>query len=164
MRPQAYLLLILFILLAASCRQRYWYRSVVWSHSKPYLPITIKVVNESPFFVSHRFEQEIQKACEKQLARRGYYVNAKSSKYQFVLNIKVDSFFVKGLAYIGGYRSSTYEYSGKVLSIMFECAMYDPKRKWNIWKKENELYFFNQENRDLRRSKSLVRYLIRSAT
>ena len=155
---------VLVFCVATSCQQRYWYRSVVWSHSKPYLPITIQVVNESPSLVSKHFEEEIEKACEKQLARRGYFVSTKNAKYNFILNIRVDSFFIRNLAYIGGYNSSTYVHDGRVLSIMFECSMYDPNRKWNTWRKENELFFFRRPQRDLRRSKSLVRYMIRSST
>ena len=159
-----YIFILLVLCVATSCQQRYWYRSVVWSNSKPYLPISIQIVNESPFFISKYFEEEIEKACKKQLARSGYYVSNKNAKYHFVLNLKVDSFPMRGNSFKGGYNSVIYLSDGKVFSLIFDCFMYDPKRKWNMWEKENELYFFNKPQRDLRRSKNLVRYMIRSST
>lgn len=163
MKPRAFILLILFALLAVSCQQRYWYRAVVWSHSKPNYPIKIKIINESPFFVSKRFEEQIQKACEQQLAKLGYIVTKKNPKYEFSLVVKVDSFYVRGIGHVGDFYRNSYAYSGKVLSIMFECFLLDQKNRGKVWSNENELYFFNMENRDLRRSKGLVRYMIRSA-
>jgi hypothetical protein len=73
---------------------------------------------------------------------------------------------VSGLAHIGGERTSLIPYFNKdVQALLLECNLIQAKKdlKWKVWENQNDLYFFNIQKRDLRRSKSMVRYLIRSA-
>ncbi|MCF8429661.1 MAG: hypothetical protein K9G64_05965 [Bacteroidia bacterium] len=163
-------LLLLFTLLTmvfiSSCHRRYWYRSFVWSNSKNDIPVNISITNESPKAISTEFQKIILATCEKQLLKKGYKVTDKKVAFQFNLNLKVESYSVSGLAHIGGEKTSLIPYFNKdVQALLFECNLTQNKKdlKWKVWENQNDLYFFSIQKRDLRRSKSMVRYLIRSA-
>lgn len=161
------LIIAIFALLSlSSCQRRYWYRSFVWSNSKNDLPVNISITNESPGTISPEFEKAILATCEKQLLKKGYKVSTKKTLYKFNIKLKVESYTVSGLAHYGGERTSLIPYYNKdVQAILFECSLFENKKdlKWKVWENNNDLYFFDREKRDLRRSKGMVRYLIRSA-
>ena len=154
------------ILFLSSCHRRYWYRSFVWSNSKNDIPVNISIINESPKAISPDFQKAILATCQKQLLKKGYKVTDKKVSFQFNLTLKVESYSVSGLAHIGGERTSLIPYFNKdVQALLLECNLIQAKKdlKWKVWENQNDLYFFNMQKRDLRRSKSMVRYLIRSA-
>lgn len=161
------LFIAIFALLSlSSCQKRYWYRSFVWSNSKNDLPVNISIVNESPMAISPEFEKAILATCEKQLLKKGYKVITKKAPYQFKIVLKVESYTVSGFAHYGGERTSLIPYYNKdVQAILFDCSLVQIKKdlNWKVWENNNDLYFFDREKRDLRRSKGMVRYLIRSA-
>ena len=98
--------------------------------------------------------------------KKGYQVTNKKALYQFNIKLKVESYSVSGLAHIGFEKTSLIPYYNKdVQAILFECNLFQIKKdlKWKVWENNNDLYFFDKQKRDLRRSKSMVKYLIRSA-
>ena len=162
------LLIITFLnlLFLSSCHRRYWYRSFVWSNSKNDIPVNISIINESPKAISRDFQKVILATCQKQLIKKGYKVTEKNVSFQFNLKLKVESYSVSGLAHIGGERTSLIPYFNKdVQALLLACNLTQTKKdlKWKVWENQNDLYFFNIQKRDLRRGKSMVKYLIRSA-
>lgn len=157
---------LLPIILFSSCHRRYWYRSFVFSSSKNPVPVNISLLNESPKAILPDFQKSILATCEKQLLKKGYKVTDKKASFQFNIKLKVESYSVSGLAHIGGEKTSLIPYYNKdVQAILFECNLFQNKKdlKWKVWENNNDLYFFDKQKRDLRRSKSMVKYLIRSA-
>lgn len=157
---------LLLIVFFSSCHRRYWYRSFVWTSSKNTVPVNISLINDSPKAISTEFQKEILATCQKQLLKKGFKVIDKKAPYQFNIKLKVESYSVSGLAHIGGERTSLIPYYNKdVQAILFECNLFQTKKDLNfkVWENNNDLYFFDVKKRDLRRSKSMVRYLIRSA-
>ncbi|MFA9212685.1 MAG: hypothetical protein ACEQSR_02425 [Candidatus Methylacidiphilales bacterium] len=165
MKSRLYLLSIVLLLLS-SCQKRYWYRSFVFGSSKNLVPVNLIIQNESPTLLTETFEKEMRAACEKQLLKKGYKVVPKKATFQFKLVIKVDKFTVNGLAHYGGERTMLYPYFDKeVKAILFECILTQSKKdlNWTVWENTNDLYFFGKQKRDMRRSRGMVKYLIRSA-
>ncbi len=159
-------LIPIVLLLLSSCQKRYWYRSFVFGSSKNLVPVNVVIQNESPTLLTETFEKEILAACEKQLLKKGYKATAKKAIFQFTLVIKVEKFKVNGLAHYGGERTMLYPYFDKeVKAILFECTLTQSKKDltWQVWENSNDLYFFGKQKRDMRRSKGMVKYLIRSA-
>jgi len=154
------------LLLLSSCQKRYWYRSFVLGSSKNLIPINLSIQNESQALLTKTFENEMLAACEKQLFKKGYKVILKNTTFQFKLIVKVEKFRVNGLAHYGGERTMLYPYFDKeVKAILFECVLTQSKKdlNWTVWENTNDLYFFGKQKRDMRRSKGMVKYLIRSA-
>lgn len=159
-------LIPIVLLLLSSCQKRYWYRSFVFGSSKNLVPVNIVIQNESPTLLTETFEKEILAACEKQLLKKGYKATTKKAIFQFILVIKVEKFKVNGLAHYGGERTILYPYFDKeVKAILFECVLTQSKKDltWKVWENSNDLYFFGKQKRDMRRSRGMVKYLIRSA-
>ncbi len=157
---------LLSVILLSSCQRRYWYRSFVWGSSKSEIPINITIINESPNSISSDFQNAILATCEKQLLKKGYKVTSKKTNFQFQIKLKVESYNVSGLAHYGGEKTSLIPYYNKdVQAILFECNLFQNKKdlNWKVWENNNDLYFFDKKKRDLRRSKGMVKYLIRSA-
>lgn len=165
MKSKLYLLSIVLLLLS-SCQKRYWYRSFVFGSGKNLVPVNLIIQNESPTLLTETFEKEMRTACEKQLLKKGYKVVPKKAIFQFKLVIKVEKFRVNGLAHYGGERTMLYPYFDKeVKAILFECVLSQSKKdlSWTVWENTNDLYFFGKQKRDMRRSRGMVKYLIRSA-
>jgi len=161
-----YILCVFLILILSSCQRRYWYRDFVWSSAKNDELANIKIVNETPQVLDAEFEKEILKACSKQLLKKGFRVIEKKVPFVFTLTIKVESYSVSGLAHYGGLTTILYPYYNKdVKAIVFDCNMSQSKKDlvWKVWENNNDLYYFSKPKRDLRRSISMVKYLIRSA-
>ena len=128
--------------------------------------MNISIINESPKLISPDFQKIILATCQKQLLKKGYKVTDKKVAFQFNLNLKVESYSVSGLAHIGGERTSLIPYFNKdVQALLLACNLTQTKKdlRWKVWENQNDLYFFNIQKRDLRRGKSMVKYLIRSA-
>jgi len=128
--------------------------------------VNISIINESPKLISPDFQKIILATCQKQLLKKGYKVTDKKVAFQFNLNLKVESYSVSGLAHIGGERTSLIPYFNKdVQALLLACNLIQTKKdlRWKVWENQNDLYFFNIQKRDLRRGKSMVKYLIRSA-
>ena len=161
-----YILCVFLILILSSCQRRYWYRDFVWSSAKNDELANIKIINESPQVLSTEFEKEIKTACTKQLLKKGYKVIEKKAPFEFILTMKVEAYTVSGLAHFGGLTTILYPYYNKdVKAILFDCTLNQSKKDltWKVWENNNDLYFFSRPKRDLRRSISMVKYLIRSA-
>lgn len=157
---------IIFIIAISGCHRRYWYREMVWSKAQNNVPVNINIVNQNPLALSKDYEKKILQTCEKQLLKKGYIATNKKAQFQYNLVLKVELYTVSGLAHYGGERTFLYPYYNKdVKAILFESTMLQNKKdlQWKVWENSNDLYFFNIPKRDMRRSKSMVKYLIRSA-
>lgn len=166
MKSSISILFMLSILVLSSCQKRYWYRSFVWGSGKNLVPANIVLNNGSTQLLNKAFEDEILSACKKQLLKKGYKITTKKAAFTFELNIKVDKFTVSGLAYYGGQKVYLYPYYDKdVKAILLDCYLFESKKdlRWKVWENSNDLYFFGKQKRDMRRTKSMVKYLIRSA-
>jgi hypothetical protein len=166
MKSSISIIFMLLILVFSSCQKRYWYRSFVWGSSKNLTPVNIVLNNSSTQLLNKTFEDEILAACKKQLQKKGFKITPKKAALTFELNIKVDKFTVSGLAYYGGQKIYLYPYYDKdVKAILLDCYLFETKKdlRWKVWENSNDLYFFGKQKRDMRRTKSMVKYLIRSA-
>ena len=155
----------LAVLLTMGCSQRYAFRSKVFVFKKQTIPISIQINNESPVIFSKSFEAQIRKTCEKKLMTRGFGPPKKKQTplYHFELSLQVDSFIVPHAFRTSAYPNPKMVDGGlvNVKAIVLEANFTHIKNKSVIWKDEYDLYFFNQEKKDLRRTKGVCKYLIK---
>jgi hypothetical protein len=146
-----FLLTCLLILLFSGCTKRYWYRNKIdVPHSKKY-SVEIKIVNRSPEFLNNEFIDAMHKAATKSLEKFGYYeTRAKSTRFVYTLVLSVDSFYKP---------VNTLYYKFGIGHIIFKAQLDDTKygRRWS---RDDYIHFF-AEKRDVSRSASVVRHLIR---
>ena len=178
---QTYLITILALLLVISaCEKRYWYRTKINTHlfaakTYPRRTINIEILNFSPDFISKDFERSIQEASLLQLNKRGFILSKKDTpNFHLYIYLHVDSYFVYGsrVSFFGNRygsrilsKSQTSPISGynytelnRVKSLEFSYRMILPKDGSTYWESNDELYFFNKEEKDIRRSRGLVSY------
>lgn len=161
---------IALLLLFSACQKRYWYR--IKLRTKVHPTVKVKVVNFSPEILNEFFEVEMLEACRKQLRKDGFQTTSKdSANYEFELVMKVDTFN----ATIVGFRnmgvnnpSQTFtnrqvgvERFDNIGSILLETRMWVMKTKSVRFHIYDDVYFFDEPSRDRRRSRGVVRYMIR---
>lgn len=167
--------LIGVLLLLSSCQQRYWFRIKLRNEYKRTHSIRIDVNNYSPQFLGPEFVQYMRDASKKQLKKEGYIISPKDTPaFRFVLSMYVDSFNATILTnnkpgFITNNPNSfsltnpnVYKFRNSVKAILFECQLMPYKNPIPNWSERNDLYFFNDYERDIGRSVGMVRYLIRS--
>ena len=121
--------------------------------------ITIQIENLSPELLNKNFELELEKYCIKRIEKEGYNYTNKNPKYLLALTMKVDSAFTRGVAYTGpGFGYNAYSRMSKGIQLYME-AKYIPSSKV-VWYDKYELYYFNDFNRDLSRTKGVIRYML----
>jgi hypothetical protein len=173
--PVFYIFLICSLLLS-SCGKRYWYRLKL-RDSKPLYSVRVKVINQSPSYISPKFEEEMKVASLKELKKKGFIPSVKDSPmYEFVLRLEVDSFnagvrnfrseypgYQPDLSHARSVSSSgVYNFRKPVKAMMIRCKLQHFKNKSSVWENNEDLYFFNDYRKDLGRTYGMVRYLIRS--
>jgi len=167
-----FFLAILFII--SGCGKRYWYRIKIRGQYKSTHAIKIEVRNYSPEFLSKAFEDKLIEVSRRQLKKVGYIVSPKDSPvFRFVLSMRVDSFnavlrenqrpsFVVQNPYDFSLKQSQMNYyRNAVKNLLFECQFLPYKNPIPNWTVQNDLYFFNDYQRDLGRSAGMVRYIIK---
>jgi hypothetical protein len=157
---------ILLLLLWSACGQQYYYLNKVRASPKKG-SFTIQIENKAPKYLSSNFEAEVKDAAIKKLIRQGHAYKPNNPQYIFTLSIKLDSVETTGIAYVGGmyvgraiaignYKNYTLNSRGIYLKLATEYV----KTKANIWEMEYDLYYFAQAQKDLRRTKGVVRYMM----
>lgn len=177
------LLLLAITLLISGCEKRYWYRKKIreplfTEKTYPRRTVKIEIRNESPDFISKRFEQIIQRAGMKTLARKGFIDAQKDTpNLHLIINLRVDSYYVYGsnTGALSGFNQSRIitrqrlqtdngarllKEKRPVKELTLSYYMTFPVTGNVYWESGDGLYFFNDEKRDLRRSLGMVRYAL----
>jgi len=150
--------LVIPFLTLSSCNKRYTNFSKVNAIQKRGT-VTLQIENKSPEKISKNFEAELEKYCIKRLAKEGYNYTNKNPKYILVLSIKVDSSFNHGLAYTGpGINYYAYSRMSKGIELYMEAKYMQTERV--IWDDKYELYYFDDPNRDLSRTKGVIKFML----
>ena len=174
------ILLLACVLIISACQKRYWYRTKINAQlfakkTPPRRTINIEILNFSPDFLSKDFERSIQEASLLELNKRGFVLEKKDTpNFHLFIYLHVDSYFVYGsrVSFFGNRYGSRilsksqtspiagnyYTVLNRVKSLEFSYRMIAPKDGSTYWESSDELYFFDKEKRDIRRSKSLVTY------
>lgn len=183
LRPIILFLLICTQLLALwGCEKRYWYRTKIRnpfkSEANAIKTIDVEIRNESPEFISRKFEQTIRQASIRSLEKRGFMEAKKGTpQYHLTIHLRVDSFYVYGspTGAMTGYnfadimprRSITSQtviphlrQKPSVMELSLSYRMVFPETGVIYWETGDGLYFFNEEKRDLRRSIGMIRYAL----
>ncbi len=153
----------LLSLMLGSCNKLYWYRTKVpFGSSKSLKKIHLSIVNQSPLVLSGGFEKDVRAYCLKRLAKQGF-IEAKAGKYDydFVLTMDIDSFEASQAVWLGplgdGIPLQTH-----IMQLSFYYDLLLPGTRYARWNSKSAIYFFANEKRDLRRSKSVIKYAIRT--
>lgn len=157
-----------------ACHRIHWQRNKVRvrthaeASSEQYVTkpsISIRVNNRSPYIFSPEFTDELKLICEKEFERLGYEpMQGDATDYLANIRIEIDSFPVTGVYVFGkGGPSSFWKpyRKEKVYAIVFDYELIDNKYKSIRWKESNDIYYFDDPERNTRRSKSMVKYTIR---
>ncbi|MFI5221994.1 MAG: hypothetical protein ACHQK8_06700 [Bacteroidia bacterium] len=161
------LAILLLVAFTAGCRQRYWYRvkvDMLGSFYPKEKTIHLTVTNMSKKYLSRMFENNMRMYCLQRLKKYGYIETTRdTADYNFTLMFWVDSFHVKGIWYMPiELRTYTpYDYSHSIYQLTIQYDLRFFKDNVHFWDFKNQIYFFNNENKDLRRSKSMMRYSLR---
>lgn len=164
---------LIFSLAFAGCGQRYWYRLKLDGSSVKRYTVKVNVVNHTPTLISDEFEEILKKGAFKELKKIGYYETPKDSPDFFlVLQLAVDSFnmvLYQEQKKIAMYSDSAvkdpnvYRFKKTVRAILMQCDLVQRKPLKRKWTAYEDIFYFNEYRRDMGRSESVVRYLIRSA-
>jgi len=160
------LTITLMSLLLSSCKQQYFYLNKVRASSKKG-PFTLQIINLTPNLINTEFEAQIKDAAIKKLIRQGHAYKPNNPQYKFVLTIKVDSVISSGIAYVGASNvgraipmGNYYQYTRNSRGVYLNVETQYLKTNKRIWEMDYDLYYFAQENRDRRRTKGVVRYMM----
>lgn len=159
-------LAIILITILSSCQQLYWQRNKVRVR-QPAKPFSIQVFisnNKSPFF-TETFNSDLKTICEDEFVRMGYCLKFKDTPdFTATVKIDMDSFATRGYYVIGtggpGFFWKAYRKT-RVYAILFDYKITNTRNKKTKWEEKNDIYFFDNVNRDSRRSKNMVKYTIR---
>lgn len=157
---------IVLVVTLCSCQQMYWQRSKVRVR-QPARPLSIQVFitnNKSAFFTEN-FNKNLQTVCEKEFERMGYCLNFKDTPdFMATVKIDLDSFSTKGYYVVGTGGPSFFWKAYKktrVYAILFDYKISNTRTRKTKWEEKNDIYFFDNMNRDSRRSTNMVKYTIR---
>jgi hypothetical protein len=159
------LLLTVSTILFCSCNKLYWHRTK-YRVRQPVKPpsIEVEILNKVPSLFQEDFNEKLKEVCEKEFYKIGYCRNTKPEPdYRATITISMDSFATKGIYYISEGRASffkPYERS-KVFAILFDYQLINVKYKKVKWVDKNDIFFFNNQRKDARRSKNMVKFTIR---
>jgi hypothetical protein len=153
----------LFLFLTGGCKERYWSLEKVAVHPAPRRVISLEVENKSPLFITPSFEHAMQQAAVALLMKKGFVVsNSVKQAYKFRLELHVDSSLIGGHYHrrltqsdIGAFHVSPHY----VKSLEFEYILYSPLKSV-VLNKNYDLYFFNNEKKDTRRSIGVMKYIL----
>lgn len=159
----------LFVLLVffSACSRRYGYLRKS-GNGKARGIITVAVINDSKGMLTDDYVKSLEECAIKKLTREGFKVSSKKTQFHLTVHVKVDSSFNTGVAFTGGpYPMSSrgsmpgyYQYSRRSRGIIFNLDLEALNTHYKLWEKNYDLYFFDDYRRDLRRSKSVLKFLI----
>lgn len=169
--PNRYLHIVCSILCGVAlaflsgCEHRYWFRHKMKMERRK--TIHLYTVNHSPAFISRQFENAVQQVCAHALSKKGYQVVKDTPEYYFIVHIKVDSFYIQNIRHFqNGYNIfrpiyANYYYDNNVKELSLEYELLNPQSELRFWESKSEFFYFDNEGRDLRRSRSMINYAIR---
>ncbi|MCG9880112.1 MAG: hypothetical protein MH472_05885 [Bacteroidia bacterium] len=120
---------------------------------------SLKINNYSPQLLDYSFEKAVAEHAHKRLQRQGYSYNEKQTQYAITFDIRVDSAISHGYAYA---LNSRYPYSRLSKGIIINAEAYNTKLKRRAWQTQYDLYYFGDYQRDIKRTKGVISYLISS--
>lgn len=164
--------LAIVCILMAGCEKRYWYRQKVrvFTFNRKVKTMRYTVNNFSPQFLSNKYEKEMEDYGFKKLYKKGFEESKRDTpQYIVTISFRVDSFkteysrhFMVGRTYRvrkSDDSNPIYEYyagSDMVKQITIEYSLYHVKTQFKLWETKSELYFLDNEWRDISRSKSMM--------
>lgn len=142
-----------------------------------YSTVHIDIKNFTPAIIPEYLENGIRQFVSYRLYKRGYLETSAdtTADFNFTVIMFVDSFHTKGTRsqfyyfdkkYIRDNSEgfwSHYDAEQEVKQLTIKYDLKERKYKRPLWDFMNELYYFNEETKDLRRSKSMIRYSINNA-
>ncbi|MFN5885344.1 MAG: hypothetical protein ACK445_08375 [Bacteroidota bacterium] len=155
--------MLILMLLLSSCNRQYWYRiKFPFTGSSELKTIKFEIVNYSPMLLSRNYEEEMKQYCLKRLAKQGL-LEARTNKYDydFVLSIDVDSFESGQRVWLGPFGDGMPNQT-HIMQLSISYDLFFCRSKVNRWSSKSAIYFFANEKRDIRRSKSMAAYAIKT--
>lgn len=149
-------IILISVILLSSCSVRY--RDFTKVNAAPKRgTYSLKVNNYSPQLLDYSFEKELTEHTHKRLYKQGYTLNEKQTQYFITIDIKVDSAISHGYAYA---LNTSYPYSRLSKGIIINMEAYNTKLKRRAWETQYDLYYFGDYQRDIKRTKGVISYLI----
>lgn len=156
----------IIMLVLSSCHKLYWQRNKIrirQQHKKPSIEVRIK--NKAPHIFNRGFTDELKAVCEEEFLRIGYIISQTDSPdYVAFVRVDMDSFPVTGVYVFGmGGPSSFWKpfRKEKVYAILFDYRIVGNRSNTVKWEEHNDIYYFDNAERNSRRSKNMVKYTIR---
>ncbi|MFN7313850.1 MAG: hypothetical protein ACK5UI_10255 [Bacteroidota bacterium] len=160
------ILIVCFSLIA--CKQQYWYRNKVKIERTVVQSIKVEIENKVPFIFNDRFERDLINDCEKEFIKMGYTTAFKDTPdYVATIQIGLDSFPVKGIYRFGMGGPSSFLRAYKkesVKAILFRYQLFNTRFQTFKWFEENDIYYFDDNDKNSRRSRNMIKYTIRYGT
>jgi len=160
--------ILIFCVLLIGCKQQYWYRNKVKIGRTAMQSVQVQIVNTVPFIFNNRFETDLIKDCEKEFIKMGYTTTFKDSPdYVATIHIGLDSFPVKGIYRFGMGGPSSFLRAYKkesVKAILFRYQLFNTRFRNIKWFEENDIYYFDDNDKNSRRSRNMIKYTIRYGT
>lgn len=155
----------IFLLITLSCTQVYWQRNKVRSSGKQLnYSIAVEIKNTVPEIFNSTFNDLLKENCEKEFLRMGYKLTYKDKPdYLATITIKMDTFAVHG-TYTYGQGNRTFWRTYKkdqVKAILFDYQIFNIKLARTKWLEQNDIYYFDDIDRNARRSINMIKYTIR---
>lgn len=159
------LLASIILLTTLSCRQVYWQRNKVRSSGKQLnYSIAVEIKNTVPEIFNPNFNQSLKENCEKEFLRMGYKLTYKDKPdYLATITISMDTFSINGTYTFGqGPRTIWQTYKrDKVKAILFDYQIFNIKLARTKWLEQNDIYYFDDVDRNAKRSINMIKYTIR---
>lgn len=172
--------LIAVMVCLSACQKRFWYRDKVKKiahfENLPGRTVNVRIENYSPEFISKKAEEMMSQAAIKALERKGFIKSRKdTADLEFFIFLRVDSFYVyasRGGATMGNNNSHLVTKTPMNLSkngfwekptvreLTMSYRLYSYKTGKVYWSLDDGLFFFNDEERDTRRSMGMIRYAV----
>lgn len=155
-------LLISFI---SGCHQVYWQRNKVRVGKRLNQSVKVEINNQVPYVFNTDFNAKLKSTCEKEFTRMGYTLQYKElPDFIATITISMDSFKVEGVYtfHSAGLTSLFRTYKkDNVKAILFNYNMVSTKYKTVKWQENNDIYYFDDSDRNSRRSNNMIKYTIR---
>jgi hypothetical protein len=159
------LLIIIFIF--SACQQRYWYRMKFDFWQKPDKgSCRVYIENHAQHLLKVDFDAYMQQACEKRMKKNNYVISGKDST-DFVLHVIISADTLIGSGTGQTVKASSdqisyYSYNREQIKQLLFTIMLKEGEKQNIrWVEKADLYFMDDEIRDLGRSIGLINAIIK---
>ncbi len=159
--------LLLLALTLSACQQRYWYRMKFDFWKQPDKgSCRVYIENHAQHLLKVDFNAYMQQICEKRMKKTRYNISQKdSTDYILHIIISADTLIGSGTgetAKAGTQEISHYSYKRKeIKQLMFTVLFKEGKKQHVKWMGKADLYYLDDELRDLGRSIGLVNALIK---